>query len=215
MIFFPKTKNENLQTILDSAKDKDREETYREGPVLQQLIDDFHGKCYLCEDEAVGINIEHFQPHKSDLSKKYDWNNLFYSCGHCNNVKLAQFWPLLNCTTAEDHVWESIEIVLDQSEFVPALIITPHPLSGKELECHNTCQLLEKALNGKDAKPIKKQGAKVLRMKIQRTIVDLTKAITCGDFAKVDEMQMRSAPFAGVVRWCLKNNWPDLLKQAS
>ena len=30
---------------------------------------------------------------------KYDWNNLFWVCAHCNNIKSDKYEPILNCTT--------------------------------------------------------------------------------------------------------------------
>lgn len=34
--------------------------------------------------------MEHLLPHKNGkyLDRKFDWNNLFWACGHCNNVKI-------------------------------------------------------------------------------------------------------------------------------
>ena len=33
--------------------------------------------------------VEHLLPHLDGKypKRKFDWNNLFWSCGHCNNVK--------------------------------------------------------------------------------------------------------------------------------
>ena len=56
--------------------------------VVTQLHTDAHGKCYLCEqDELQSIEVEHLVPHHGDIDLKFDWNNLFYSCAHCNSVK--------------------------------------------------------------------------------------------------------------------------------
>lgn len=34
-------------------------------------------------------NVEHLLPHKNGkcLDRKFDWENLFWSCGHCNAIK--------------------------------------------------------------------------------------------------------------------------------
>ena len=66
------------------------EQDYRKGEVFRTLVDDCHGKCYICEDKPTTINVEHIIPHRSDPALKFDWNNLFIACGHCNNIKHAK-----------------------------------------------------------------------------------------------------------------------------
>ena len=54
---------------------------------MKQLKKVFFGKCYICEIKPVqDPQVEHLYPHKGNIDKKFDWNNLFYSCSHCNNV---------------------------------------------------------------------------------------------------------------------------------
>ncbi len=58
--------------------------------VIERLKKDFHNKCYICEmKELQDPNVEHLLPHKKGkfLNRKFDWENLFWSCGHCNSVK--------------------------------------------------------------------------------------------------------------------------------
>lgn len=65
-----------------------QKQSYREDDIIQRLEKDFNGKCYICElDKLSDINVEHLNPHKGDENKKYDWDNLFLSCPHCNSVK--------------------------------------------------------------------------------------------------------------------------------
>ena len=33
------------------------------------------------------MEIEHLGPHKGNKKLKFDWNNLFFSCAHCNSMK--------------------------------------------------------------------------------------------------------------------------------
>lgn len=62
--------------------------SYREPDVIKQLALDFHNKCYLCEiDQLQSVEIEHLRPHGGNKELKFDWNNLFFSCAHCNSVK--------------------------------------------------------------------------------------------------------------------------------
>jgi hypothetical protein len=68
--------------------------------VVVQLQADFHNKCYLCEEPKPSkIEVDHLQPNNNgtDRNAMFDWNNLFYSCGHCNGTKNGT-WPILDCT---------------------------------------------------------------------------------------------------------------------
>ena len=66
---------------------------YDKPDVIAQLKEDFHDKCYICEIKGLlDPEVEHFLPHENGkyLDRKFDWNNLFLSCGHCNKVKNQQ-----------------------------------------------------------------------------------------------------------------------------
>jgi uncharacterized protein (TIGR02646 family) len=83
---------------------------YKCGDVLQRLQADFKNKCYICEIQApTVINVEHFRPHKGDRDLMFDWNNLFWACGHCNNTKLAKYGDILDCTNFGDRVEEKLK----------------------------------------------------------------------------------------------------------
>ena len=64
--------------------------SYREADVIERLAKDFNNKCYICElDKLQDPQVEHLRSHfgGKDIERKFDWNNLFWSCSHCNNVK--------------------------------------------------------------------------------------------------------------------------------
>ena len=64
--------------------------SYEKTDVVEQLRKDFHNKCYICEiDNLQDPQVEHLRPHFNGKNQdlKFDWNNLFWSCGHCNGVK--------------------------------------------------------------------------------------------------------------------------------
>lgn len=66
---------------------------YDKPDVIAQLKEDFHDKCYICEIKGLqDPEVEHLLPHENGkyLDRKFDWNNLFLSCGHCNKVKNQQ-----------------------------------------------------------------------------------------------------------------------------
>ena len=63
---------------------------YDKQDVIEQLKRDFHNKCYICEmKDLQDPNVEHLFPHKNGKypERKFDWENLFWSCGHCNGIK--------------------------------------------------------------------------------------------------------------------------------
>lgn len=64
--------------------------SYRESDVVDRLRTDFHNKCYICEIKNLqDPQVEHLLPHGNGRypERKFDWNNLFWACGHCNGVK--------------------------------------------------------------------------------------------------------------------------------
>lgn len=68
--------------------------SYSKPDVVKQLKEDFHNKCYICElSDLQDAQVEHLLPHLDGKypERKFDWNNLFWSCGHCNNVKTNVF----------------------------------------------------------------------------------------------------------------------------
>lgn len=74
--------------------------SYRGADVVEQLKTDFHDKCYICELKGLqDPQIEHLRPHKGNIDLKFDWNNLFWSCSHCNNVKNQRKYDgkIINC----------------------------------------------------------------------------------------------------------------------
>ncbi len=64
--------------------------SYNKPDVVERLHKDFHNKCYICEIKNLqDPNVEHLLPHKNGKypERKFDWENLFWSCGHCNGIK--------------------------------------------------------------------------------------------------------------------------------
>ena len=90
--------------------------TYRGDDVMRQLKADFHGKCYLCEiDELQSVEIEHLKAHHNgaDRDRMFDWNNLFYSCAHCNGVKNRAEYEetILDCCQVDPEEYLSQQLV--------------------------------------------------------------------------------------------------------
>ena len=61
---------------------------YDGSDVLQQLEDDHHMKCYLCERSlCTDFQVEHHQSKEIYPELRQDWNNLFWTCAYCNGKK--------------------------------------------------------------------------------------------------------------------------------
>lgn len=76
--------------------------SYDKADVIEQLRKDFHDKCYICEMKNLqDPQVEHLLPHKKGKypERKFDWSNLFWSCGHCNGVKNKEKYDegILDC----------------------------------------------------------------------------------------------------------------------
>lgn len=129
---------------------------YNTPEVVQRLVNDFHNKCYICEQkESTSINVEHFVSCKKGDALRLDWNNLFLSCAHCNNIKSNKYNNLLNCTKIEDKVDTVISYKIDSFP-TAKLTFKVEVLSDKATE---TKALLEKCFNGEHTTLKKIEGS--------------------------------------------------------
>jgi len=71
---------------------------YQEGVVFETIRNDFYRKCYLCEDRPQDVHVEHFIHHNGNRELKYKWENLFYACSRCNNMKGTEYDDIIDCT---------------------------------------------------------------------------------------------------------------------
>ncbi len=134
---------------------------YKCGDVLERLKNDFNNKCYICEyKEPETINVEHFKPHKGDNALKFCWNNLFWSCSHCNNTKLGKYDNILNCIDANDRVEEKLKYIFKP---FPYEKVTIESLDNSD-KTNNTKELLLEIYNG--TTPLKKIESSNLRNKL-------------------------------------------------
>lgn len=61
---------------------------YNLGDVVEQLKKDSYNKCYICGIKNLQDPVvEHRIAHNGDRDLMFDWDNLFYSCHHCNSMK--------------------------------------------------------------------------------------------------------------------------------
>lgn len=89
---------------------------YRGEDVVMQLHRDFRGKCYVCEiDQLQSVEVEHLKSHHNgkNRDRMFDWNNLFYSCSHCNSVKNKKKYEdcILDCCQVDPEEYICQELV--------------------------------------------------------------------------------------------------------
>lgn len=181
---------------------------YNSEDVLERLMEDFFNKCYLCEEKEIsGINVEHLKPHKSDVDKKFQWENLFLVCPHCNNTKLGNEDEILDCTNPSHKVYEWIEYNF-----------TSFPKTKVELKIinnidivNNTVTLLDKIYNGSTVN--KRLESENIKKKIMREIQSFENLIfeyvynSKKELAEeIKEKLSRKSAFSAFKRWIIKNN---------
>lgn len=164
MIHLPKTMPGPIADL--QAEKLKASGTYRIDSVLLQLKKDFYNKCYLCEDSPQSVNVEHFIPHKKNPDLKFSWDNLFWACGHCNNIKGGGFDGILNCIN-DIEIEGKLEYVF--SPF-PSEGVIINDLRGSA-ESSLTAKLLLNIYNGTTT--LKKIESSELRKKIARQLLEL------------------------------------------
>ena len=187
--------------------------TYNIEAVLTALKNDSHGKCYICElKNPSSIEIEHFVSHKGDNDLKFSWNNLFFSCRHCNNSKGAVvFDDILNCSVLADDIEGSIKFILNP---IPKELPSFEALNTSNRTL-NTIDLLNKVYVGQT--PQKKLEASGLRMLLLNDVLnfhvllrdhDQTENVDLKEFYRlkiVAELESKSA-FTAFKRRIVKDN---------
>jgi uncharacterized protein (TIGR02646 family) len=142
---------------------------YNAKDVVDILEPMFHGKCYLCEqDELTNPEIEHFDPHMGDETKKYDWGNLYYSCGRCNSIKGTGHTNLLDCCDINIDVLRGIKCLLPI--FPDSNVSITSQLTN--LQANNTVELLNRCYNEKNT-PLRGITRVVLMDKLFELSVEL------------------------------------------
>lgn len=183
---------------------------YNQSDVLVRLKQDFYNKCYLCEEKSISkIEVDHFLPHLNGtyLDRKFDWNNLFFCCGHCNGTKSGNQDPLLNCTSADD-VYNGLcyEFISFPKETVNISSINTNNKSV------NTAKLLNQIYSGKDPTNITNRVMEAgnLREKIRQEIDEFTDLLSehrdLTIINKIKNALSKESPFSAFKRQIVKDN---------
>lgn len=186
---------------------------YKCGCVLERLKQDFRNKCYICESSTPqSINVEHFRPHQGNIDLKFSWENLFWSCAHCNNIKLDNFNNILNCTKPEDYIENRLEYSFNPfpHEHVKIIALDNDPATL------STKNLVEAAFNG--TTKLKTIEAANMRNNLLNEIVDFQKWLieyfkeTCeGDDKELCLRKIRGhlhpgSSYVSFKRWIIRKN---------
>jgi len=207
MVFFEKSQPAPESLAMEKVKVNGN---YNQPDVVERLKNDFKRKCYICEFKSTTNNIEHFVPHKGDIDLKFDWNNLFFACGHCNNTKLEKYDNLLNCTDVNDDVENKLKYI-----FEPIDKVIKIEALDTEQKTNNTKNLLIAVYNGTTS--LKKTDVENLIEHLENEIDNfqekLKKYWNTSDteikqfyLPKIQEHLSRASNFTAFKRWIIKDN---------
>lgn len=221
MIKVARKNTEKSEKAKDSLKkEKQKNGSYNTPEVNAALKEMFHGKCYICENKQItSYQIEHLIPHRGNVDLKYDWNNLFLACAHCNNTKLDKYDPIIDCT--KENVEEMIAF-RRKGYFGTDEKLIFDMLDDSRIEIQNTVRLLQEVYYG--STPQKKMEATILRRNLRKELSEfkeyVREYVEAEDEEKEDLMcllqqQLRdSSPFVAFKRWLIRDNreaYPELL----
>lgn len=208
------------KAIESLQKAKVKNSSYNTKEVNIALREMFYGKCYICENkEITSYQIEHLFPHRGDKELKYDWNNLFLACAHCNNTKRDKYEPIIDCT--KENVEELIAF-RKKGYFGTDEELVFEKLDNRK-ETINTEKLLREVYYG--STPQKKMEAKILRRILRKELSKFKEYVREYQEAEDEEKedlkyllrrQLGSgSPFAAFKRWLIRDNrerYPELMK---
>ncbi len=157
------------------------------------------------------------RPHREEKNLKYDWDNLFLACAHCNNTKLAKYDPIIDCTKEDV---EKLIAFRKKGYFGTEEELLFELLDFRE-ETINTQGLLREVYYG--STPQKKMEAKILRRLLRKELAAFKEYVREYQEAEDEERadlecllkkQLGdSSAFAAFKRWLIRDhreNYPEL-----
>lgn len=185
--------------------------SYNTKNVNVALREIFHNKCYICENkQTTSFQIEHLVPHKDNSDLKYDWNNLFLVCAHCNGIKSDKYDPIINC--CKEDVEKKIAFrkegyfgADEKFVFVPL---------DDDVETGNTVKLLRDVFYGKSDQ--KAFESRLLRKHLRESLSKFKNYIR--EYGELDEQEKEdmeylirtelkdSSEFTAFKRWLIRDN---------
>lgn len=212
MIKVERKSSEKAEKAIESLRrEKARSGSYNTPEVNAALREMFHGKCYICENKQItSYQIEHLVSHRGNADLKYDWNNLFLACVHCNNTKLDKYEPIIDCTK------ENVEALIAFRR--TGYFGTDEKLLFEKLddriEVENTIKLLQEIYYG--STPQKKMESTILRRMLRKEFSAFKEYVREYHEAEDEEKEdlkyllqkelQDSSPFAAFKRWLIRDN---------
>ncbi len=102
---------------------------------------------------------------------KYDWNNLFWSCAHCNNLKNAGYEPILDCSQVD----VDMKVAFRKKGYFGTDETYEFVALENSIEVKNTVELLYASYYGNT--PQKKLEAANIRRALRRSFSDFKNMI--------------------------------------
>lgn len=202
-------RSKKAEDSLQIAKTKNS--SYNTPEVNAALREMFYGKCYICENkQATSYQIEHLIPHRGEAELKYDWNNLFLACAHCNNTKLGKYEPIIDCT--KENVEE--KIAFRKKGYFGTEEKLVFDMLDTEIETQNTVRLLREVYYG--TTPQKEVEAKILRKLLRKELSQFKEYVR--EYQEAEDEEKRdlecllkqqlqdSSPFAAFKRWLIRDH---------
>jgi uncharacterized protein (TIGR02646 family) len=198
------------EEVLEQEKLKENG-SYNKQEVLEALKTVFCRKCYICENNNISsYQIEHLKAHRGDKELKFDWNNLFLSCAHCNNIKLGNYDNILNCTQVDVDKVISFRVLGGGVIFENKIEVKPLNTSP---EIINTVELINIVYNGNTPQKILEcvNIKKELNEEVGRFIQYLRDYNEASGIEKEDiklliKLKLKeSSPFAAFKRWVIRD----------
>jgi len=187
--------------------------------VIQKLREIFHDKCYICETkEPLSLNVEHFDAHQGDIEKKYKWDNLFYACGRCNNLKRHLFNNLINCTDPGIDALRLIRHAPPLTPFSRCVVIEAMDEDPKTIR---TAELIRKVFNEDDTGNKEVTGA-YLRKRVYKKYAKLLSYLNVyideesldshkeDAIAHIKQLMSKTQEYSAFLRWAVMES-PELL----
>src|SRR5690606_29358077 len=210
MVYFEKSNPAPVCLEVEKAKANG---DYKCDNVLEKIKTDFKNKYYICNyKEPVTINVEHFRPHKGDKNLKFQWENLLWSCGHCNNIKLDNYDDIIDCTVIDEDIENRIKIMMrpypKETVFIEALDQNQSTIS--------TSELLNAVFNG--TTKLKTIEASNLRNKVLEDISEFQQYLInyykdgfepedkANFLANIKRHLKKSSNFTAFKRWIIREN---------
>lgn len=132
-------KSEMIPSSLRKAGNK----AHNHQDVQAQLINDQHGKCYLCEMALVtDYEIEHIKSSSNNPNLRTSWGNLFLSCRYCNGKKLQNFDNILNPAL------HNIEEIIECNHFAATKSIVFNSVKLDNPQVAETINFMKRIFNG-------------------------------------------------------------------